>query len=241
MKSLRLKVFLGVLCGLLLVTALAEVLLYRQAVGFAEKELFTSLKKYAVALTEVGKFDSRTGFTLHPDWESRVRISPEDRAQFFEFKTENGIYLTDSHNLGGDNLPEVGVDQGQKLVDYGNIVLGVYEHHFEMVSGRLPSQALKLVVAENTDLIRSARDSTLEGLIYFTPVALIAAFLISWILTTVTLSSISRFTKRVQASSRSDNRTRLDVSSIDKEMRPLGEAINKYMYCLLYTSPSPRD
>jgi len=232
MRSLRLKVFLGVLCGLLLVTALAEVLLYRQAVWFAEKELFTSLRKYAVALPEVGKFDSTMGFTLYPDWESRIRISPDDRAQFFEFKTESGNHLTDSHNLGGDSLPEVGMHQGQKLVDYGNIVLGVYEHHFDMESGIVPTQALKLIVAENTDLITSARDSTLKRLFYFTPLALLAAFLISLVLTTVTLSSISRFTKRVQTSSRTDNRTRLDLSSIDKEMQPLGEAINKYVYQL---------
>jgi len=232
MKSLRSKVFVGVLCGLLLVTAAAEVLLYRQAVFFAEKELFSSLKKYAIALSEVGVFDSRTGFTLYHDWESRIKIGHEDRPQFFEFKTATGTHLTDSHNLGGDSLPQTGEHQGEKLVDYGNIALGIYEHHFSMVSGNRKELPLKLVVAENTDLISSARDSTLRRLLYFTPVALIAAFLTSLALTTITLSSISRFTRRVQTYNRTDSSSRLDLGSIDKEMQPLGEAINKYMYQL---------
>ena len=47
MKSLRTKVFLGVLAGLLLVALAAEVVLYRQAVAFAEMELVNSLKRYA--------------------------------------------------------------------------------------------------------------------------------------------------------------------------------------------------
>lgn len=232
MKSLRIKVFLGVLCGLLLVTAVAEILLYRQAAAFAEKELFTSLRKYAVGLSGVGYNDARTGFTLYPDWENRLRISPEDRAQFFEFKTADGEYITDSHNLGGDSLPEIGRHQGQTLVDYGNIVLGVYEHHFEIAADDQPTLPLKLIVADNTDLLKVARRSTLRTLLYFTPLALIAAFLISWALTTATLSSISRFTKRVQSYNRTDNRSHLSLDSIDKEMRPLGEAINKYIYQL---------
>ena len=217
---------------MMLVIAVAEILLYRQAVSFAEKELFTSLRKYAVALADVGAFDRRTGFTLYSDWESRIKISPEDRSQFFEYKTDQGIYLTDSHNLGGNSLPQVGVHQGQMLVDYGNIVLGVYEYHYQMALGTLAPQSIRLVVAENTDLISGARESTLKRLLFFTPFALIAAFLTSLGLTTITLSSISRFTKRVKTSSRTDNRTRLDLGSIDKEMQPLGEAINKYMYQL---------
>ena len=232
MKSLRSKVFVGVLCGLLLVTAAAEILLYRQAVFFAEKELFSSLKRYAVALAGVGVFDPRTGFTLYHDWESRIKVGPEDRPQFFEFKTATGTHLTDSHNLGGDSLPEVGEHQGEKLVDYGAIDLGIYEHHFSMASGNRKELPLKLVVAENTELISSARDSTLRGLLYFTPLALLAAFLTSLALTTITLSSIGRFTRRVQTSSRTDNTSRLELDSIDKEMQPLGEAINKYMYQL---------
>ncbi len=232
MKSLRIKVFLGVLCGLLLVTAVAETLLYRQAVSFAEKELFISLKKYAIALAEVGYIDPENGFTLYPDWEDRLRISPVDQARFFEFKTANGHYITDSHNLGGDSLPDVGQHQGQTLVDYGNVVLGIYEHHFEMRSGDLPVQQLKLLVADNTDLISGARLSTIKTLIYFTPVALIAAFLISLALTTATLSSISRFTKRVQSFNRTDSQSRLDLGAVDAEMLPLGEALNKYIYQL---------
>lgn len=232
MKSLRSKVFVGVLCGLLLVTAAAEVLLYRQAVFFAEKELFSNLKKYALALSAVGVFDNRTGFTLFHDWESRIKIGPEDRPQFFEFKTATGTHLTDSHNLGGESLPEVGEHQGEQLVDYGDIDLGIYEHHFNMLAGNRKELPLKLLVAENTDLIISARDSTLKRLLYFTPLALIAAFLTSLALTTITLSSISRFTRRVQMSSRTDNSSSLDLDSIDKEMKPLGEAINKYMYQL---------
>ena len=222
MRSLRIKVFAGVLCVMMLVIAVAEILLYRQAVSFAEKELFTSLRKYAVALADVGAFDRRTGFTLYSDWESRIKISPEDRSQFFEYKTDQGIYLTDSHNLGGNSLPQVGVHQGQMLVDYGNIVLGVYEYHYQMALGTLAPQSIRLVVAENTDLISGARESTLKRLLFFTPFALIAAFLTSLGLTTITLSSISRFTKRVKTSSRTDNRTRLDLGSIDKEMQPLG-------------------
>lgn len=232
MKSLRIKVFLGVLCGLLLVTTVAEILLYRQAAAFAEKELFTSLRKYAVGLSGVGYIDARTGFTLYPDWENRLRISPEDRARFFEFKTADGEYITDSHNLGGDSLPDIGQHQGQTLVNYGNIVLGVYEHHFEIASDDQSALQLKLIVADNTDLLKGARRSTLKTLLYFTPLALIAAFLISWALTTATLSSISRFTKRVQSYNRTDTRSRLNLNSIDKEMQPLGEALNKYIYQL---------
>jgi len=232
MKSLRSKVFVGVLCGLLLVTAAAEVLLYRQAVYFAEKELFSSLKRYAVALSDAGIFDNRTGFTLYRNWENRIKIGPEDRPQFFEFKTATGTHLTDSHNLGGDSLPEVGEHQGEKLVDYGDIDLGIYEHHFSMESGNRKELPLKLIVAENTDLIRAARDSTLKRLLYFTPLALLAAFLTSLVLTTITLSSISRFTRRVQTYSRTDSTSRLELGAIDKEMQPLGEALNKYMYQL---------
>jgi len=232
MKSLRSKVFVGVLCGLLLVTAAAEILLYRQAVFFAEKELFSNLKKYAVALADAGVFDSRTGFTLYHDWESRIKIGPEDRPQFFEFKTATGNHLTDSHNLGGDSLPEVGEHQGEELVDYGDIDLGIYEHHFSIASGNRKELPLKLVVAENTELISSARDSTIKRLLYFTPLAILAAFLTSLALTTITLSSIGRFTRRVQTYSRTDNASSLDLGSIDKEMQPLGEAINKYMYQL---------
>jgi len=232
MKSLRSKVFVGVLCGLLLVTAAAEILLYRQAVFFAERELFSNLKKYAVALAGVGVFDNRTGFTLYHDWENRIKIGPEDRPQFFEFKTATGTHLTDSHNLGGDSLPETGEHQGEKLVDYGDIDLGIYEHHFNMVSGNRKELPLKVVVAENTDLISGARDSTIRRLLYFTPLALLAAFLTSLALTTITLSSISRFTRRVQTFNRTDSTSRLDLGSIDKEMQPLGEAINKYMYQL---------
>lgn len=230
MKSLRIKVFLGVLFGLLLVTAAAEILLYRQAASFAEKELFNSLRRYAIALADVGYVDSRTGFTLYPDWESRLKASPDDHSRFFEFKTMDGEYLTDSHNLGGDSLPEVGHHGGQTLVDYGNIVLGVYEHQFEIKTDDQPAQKFKLVVAENTDLLSSSRLSTLKRLLYFTPIALVAAFLISLALTTATLSSISRFTKRVQSYNRTDHKSRLDLDSIDKEMQPLGEALNKHIY-----------
>ena len=230
MRSLRLKVFLGVLFGLLLVTAVAEILLYRQAASFSEKELFSSLKKYAVALSNVSYVDPRIGFTLYPDWESRLKVSSEDHARFFEFKTMEGEYLTDSHNLGGDSLPEVGQHDGQTLVDYGNIVLGVYEYQFEIQPDNQPVQQFKLVVAENTDLLRGARLSTLKRLLYFTPIALVAAFLISLALTTATLSSISRFTKRVQSYNRTDNRSLLNLDAIDKEMQPLGEALNKHIY-----------
>lgn len=232
MKSLRVKVFLGVLCGLLIVTAVAEILLFRQAAAFAEKELFTSLRKYAVSLTDAGYASGVNVFTLYPDWASRLKVSPEDRAQFFEFKTMDGQYLTDSHNLGGDSLPEVGVHQGQKLIDYGNVVLGVYEHQFEIQPDNKPPQQLRLIVANNTDFIRDARQSSMRTLLLFTPVALIAAFLISLALTTITLSSISRFTKQVQSYNRTNSRSRLNLDSIDKEMHPLGEALNKHIYQL---------
>ena len=229
MNSLRTKVFLGVLSGLLIVTVVAELLIYRQAVSYAEKELFDKLRKYAVAMTEVVQVQSGPGLALLPDWENQLRISQEDRVQFFEFRTLDDDFLIDSHNLGGDSLPDVGGHQGQKLVDYGNIILGVYQHHFD---ARLDDRSLvtfKLVVAENTNLIQGARDSTLKRLFLFTPVALIAAFIISFGLTAVTLSSISRFQQRVQSYNRNDSRSRLDLKSIDKEIVPLGEAINKYI------------
>ncbi len=232
MKSLRVKVFLGVLCGLLLVTAVAEVLLYRQAAAFAEKELFSSLRKYAVALEDVGYLTFDNSFRLYPDWKSRLVVSAEDHAQFFEFKTAEGEHITDSHNLGGDSLPEVGEHQGQKLIDYGNVVLGVYEHHFEIAAENKPPQRFKLIVANNTDFISSARSSAVRTLLFFTPLALIAAFLISLALTTVTLSSISRFTKQVQSYNRTSSKSRLQLDSIDKEMQPLGEALNKHIYQL---------
>ncbi len=232
MKSLRIKVFLGVLFGLLLVTAVAEILLYRQAAAFAEKELFSSLRKYAVALTDAGYANSVNIFTLYPDWASRLKISPEDRSQFFEFKTMDGQYITDSHNLGGDSLPDVGVHQGQRLIDYGNVVLGVYEHQFDIFAEGQPPQKLRLIVADNTDFIRDARKSVLRTLLLFTPLAFIAAFLISLALTTATLSSISRFTRQVQAYSRTNSRSRLRLRSFDKELQPLGEALNKHIYQL---------
>ena len=232
MKSLRIKVFVGVLCGLLLVAVVAEALLYRQATAFAEQGLFSSLKKYANALAKVGYVDPRNGFALYPDWQSRLKISPEDQARFFEFTTASGEYLTDSHNLGGDSLPAVGRHEGQLLVDYGNIVLGIYEHHFEVEVYNLPLQRFRLIVAENTNLLNVARRSTVKKLLYFTPLVLLAAFLISWALTTAILSSISRFTKRVQSYNRTDSRATLDLESIDQEMQPLGEALNKYMYQL---------
>ena len=229
MKSLRTKVFLGVLSGLLIVTIVAELLIYGQALAFAEKELFDRLRKYAVALTEVVEVKSSEELALYANWENRLRISQEDRIQFFEFRTLDDDFLIDSHNLGGESLPDIGGHQRQKLVDYGNIVLGVYQYHFTINLADASQQTFKLIVAENTNLIESARNSTLNRLLFFTPIALIAAFIISFILTSVTLSSISRFKNRVQSYNRNDSRSQLDLSSIDKEMVPLGEAINKYI------------
>ena len=57
MTSLRTKVFLGVITGLLLVTLAAEIVVYRQAVAFAERELFQKLRKFAGALEEVVYID----------------------------------------------------------------------------------------------------------------------------------------------------------------------------------------
>ncbi len=232
MNSLRAKVFLGVLSGLLLVTAVAESFLYRQSVSFAEQELFNSLRKYAVALSEVAQLDESQQFVFSPDWQNSLKISAEDHAQFFEITTSDGQYITDSHNLGGDSLPTVGEHQGRRLVDFGNIVLGVYQHNFTLRSDDRSTQAFKLVVAENTDLIKDARLSSIKTLIWFTPLALIAAFIISLGLTAIALSSVSRFKNRVQTYNRTDNRSRLDLSSIDREMKPLGEALNKYIYQL---------
>ena len=229
MKSLRTKVFLGVLAGLLLVALGAEVVLYRQAVAFAEMELVNSLKRYALALTGVVYIDQDNRLTIHHDWESRVKIGQDDRAEFFEFKALDGTFITDSHNLGGESLPATGTDGGYKLVDYGEVLLGVYEHHFSVSRQNQPDQSFILVVANNTGLVATARALTMRSLILFTPLVLIAAFAVSFGLTTITLSSISTFKSRVATLENSGPKMRLELDGVDIEMRPLGLALNKFV------------
>jgi signal transduction histidine kinase len=228
-KSLRTKVFLGVLAGLLLVVLAAEAVIYRQAVAFAEMELVNSLKRYAVALTGVVYINQDNRLTIHHDWESRVKIGEDDRAEFFEFKSHDGAFITDSHNLGGESLPETGTNGGYKLVDYGTVLLGVYEHHFRLPRQNQVDQSFKLLVANNTGLVASARALTIRSLILFTPLALIAAFAVSFGLTTITLSSISKFRTRVATLESSGEKKRLDLDGVDIEMKPLGQALNKFV------------
>ena len=229
MKSLRTKVFLGVLAGLLLVALTAEVVLYRQAVAFAEMELVNSLKRYALALTEVVYIDQDNRLIIHHDWETRLKIGQDDRAEFFEFKTRDGTFITDSHNLGGESLPETGADGGYKLVDYGEVLLGVYEHHFSLSRPDQADQFFILLVANNTGLVATARALTIRSLMLFTPLVLIAAFAVSFGLTTITLSSISKFKTRVATLENSGTKTRLDLDDVDIEMKPLGQALNTFV------------
>jgi len=229
LNSLRSKVFVGVLGALLLVTLAAEFVLYRQAVSFAENELFEKLRKYAVALSQVVYVDDNDLFNLHHDWESKLKLGRFDQTEYFEFKTMNNEFLTDSHNLGGDSLPEIGRHNGKKLVDFGNIVLGVYQFHFKLNTENGTGHPYKLIVAENTNHIRNARVSTLKKLALFTPLVLAAAFIMSFVLSTIALSSLARFRDRVQSYQRGDNRTELDLGAVDKEMLPLGKAINQHI------------
>ncbi len=221
--------FLGVLAGLLLVALAAEVVLYRQAVAFAETELVNSLKRYALALTGVVYIDQDNRFLIHNDWETRVKIGEDDRAEFFEFKALDGRFITDSHNLGGESLPDTGTDGGYKLVDYGEVLLGVYEHHFSLSSQNQSDQSFILLVANNTGLVATARALTIRSLMLFTPLVLIAAFAVSFGLTTITLSSISKFKTRVATLENSGVKTRLELDDVDIEMKPLGHALNKFV------------
>lgn len=229
MTSLRTKVFLGVISGLLLVTLAAEIVVYRQAVAFAERELFHKLRKFAGALEEVVYIDNSRNLQMHYDWENRIRLGNDDRAEFFEFKDMSDEFLLDSHNLGGESLPNVGGHQSHQLVDYGNIFLGIYEHHFTAASEGQPGQPYKLLVADNTGLIAEAREAAIRNLAIFTPLAVIAAFIMSFGLTAIALSSISRFRARVQALSTTDSKSQLDLEDVDKEIKPLGVALNKYI------------
>jgi signal transduction histidine kinase len=229
MKSLRAKVFLGVLAGLLSVTLAAEFVLYRQAVSFAEMELVNSLKRYAIALTGVVYLNAENNLQVHHDWESQLKIGLDDRAEFFEFKTPDGAFIADSHNLGGENLPETGVDGGYELVDYGAVLLGVYEHHLTLSSQTETPQPFVLLVANNTSLVAAARALTIRSLTLFTPLVLIAAFLVSFGLTTVILGSISKFKTRVAALENSGAKTRLELDDVDVEMKPLGQALNTFI------------
>lgn len=229
LNSLRSKVFAGVLGALLLVTLAAEFVLYRQAVSFAENELFEKLRKYAVALSQVVYVDDNDLFNLHHDWESKLKLGRFDQTEYFEFKTMNNEFLTDSHNLGGDSLPEIGRHNGKKIVDFGNIVLGVYQYHFKLNTENGTGHPYKLIVAENTNHIRNARVSTLKKLALFTPLVLVAAFIMSFVLSTIALSSLARFRDRVLSYQRGDNKAELDLSAVDKEMLPLGKAINQHI------------
>ncbi len=228
MKSLRAKVFLGVLAGLLSVALAAEIVLYRQAVSFAEMELVNSLKRYGVALTGVVYLDAENHLQVHRDWESRLKIGLDDRAEFFEFKKPDGTFIADSHNLGGESLPETGADGGYALVDYGAVLLGVYEHHFTLTQNQI-SQPFVLLVANNTGLVATARALTIRSLTLFTPLVLIAAFLVSFGLTTITLGSISKFKTRVAALENSGAKKRLELDDVDVEMKPLGQALNTFI------------
>lgn len=228
MKSLRAKVFLGVLAGLLLVALAAEIVLYRQAVSFAEMELVNSLKRYAIALTGVVYLDAENRLQVHRDWESRLKIGLDDRAEFFEFKKPDGTFIADSHNLGGESLPETGADGGYALVDYGAVLLGVYEHHFTLTQNQV-SQPFVLLVANNTGLVATARALTIRSLTLFTPLVLIAAFLVSFGLTTIVLGSISKFRTRVAALENSGAKKRLELDDVDVEMKPLGQALNTFI------------
>lgn len=229
MKSLRSKVFLGVLAGLLLVALVAEAVLYRQAISFAEKELFDSLKRYATALIEVVYIDSVNQLHVHRDWENRLKIGPEDRAEFFEFKTLDGVYIADSHNLGGESLPEAGKNRGYKLVDYGDLLLGVYELHFSVLNSDQTPLTFKLLVANNTGLVTTARQATIQTFMLFTPLVLIASFMVSFGLSKIILASISKFKTRVMALEKTDAKIRLDLNDVDTEMKPLGQALNKFI------------
>jgi len=229
LNSLRSKVFAGVLGALLLVTLAAEFVLYRQAVSFAENELFEKLRKYAVALSQVVYVDGNDLFNLRHDWESKLKLGRFDQAEYFEFKTMGNEFLTDSHNLGGDSLPEIGYHNGKKLVDFGKIVLGVYQYHFKLNTDNDTGHPYKLIVADNTNHIKNARISTLKKLALFTPLVLAAAFIMSFVLSTIALSSLARFRDRVQSYQRGDNRAELDLRSVDKEMLPLGKAINQHI------------
>jgi len=229
MKSLRAKVFLGVLAGLLSVALVAEFVLYRQAVSFAEMELVNSLKRYAIALTGVVYLDAENRLQVHHDWESRLKIGMDDRAEFFEFKKPDGTFIADSHNLGGESLPETGTDGGYALVDYGAVLLGVYEHHFALSGQTQVSQPFALLVANNTGLVATARALTLRSLTLFTPLVLIAAFLVSFGLTTAILGSISKFKTRVAALEYLGAKKRLELDDVDVEMKPLGQALNNFI------------
>lgn len=229
MNSLRSKVFLGVLAGVLLVILVAELVVYRQAVSFAENELYGKLRKFAVALSQVVHIDDSDKFNLQHDWESKLKLGIEDQTQFFEFLTMDNEFLTDSHNLGGENLPEIGEHNGSQLVDYGNIILGVYQFHFSIFDEDQSKRDFKLIVAENTDHINSARRETLKQLALGTPLALLAAFVASLGLTTLTLSSLGRFRDRVMSYQRGDDKSELSLTNVDKEMLPLGRAINQFI------------
>ena len=229
MKSLRSKVFLGVVAGLLLVTLAAEVVLYRQAISFAEKELLNSLKRYAIALTEVVYVDSNDQLHFNKSWEKNLKIGLNDRADFFEFKTLDSQFITDSHNLGGESLPEPGTDRGYKLVDYGRILLGVYEYHFNLSAQDRKHLTFKLLVANNTGLVKTARKSTMRTLLLFTPLILLAAFGVSFALTAIILASISKFRTRVVELEQTDTKSRLNLNDVDTEMKPLGQALNKFI------------
>jgi len=229
MTSLRSKVFVGVISGLLLVTIVAEIVLYRQAVDYAETKLLDKLQRFAVALIEVVYVDSANGLQMYPDWEGKIRLGRDDRAEFFEFKDVNDEFLLDSHNLGGDSLPNVGGHMQYQLVDYGKIFLGVYEHHFTASADAEAGNQFRLLVADNTGLISEARDATIRKLIIFTPIAVIVALLMSFGLTAIALSSISRFRTRVQVLSATDSASQLELHDVDKELQPLGLALNKYI------------
>jgi signal transduction histidine kinase len=191
-------------------------------------ELVNSLKRYAIALTGVVYLDAENHLQVHHDWESLLKIGSDDRAEFFEFKKPDGTFIADSHNLGGESLPETGADGGYALVDYGAVLLGVYEHHFTLDHNQV-SQPFVLLVANNTSLVAAARALTIRSLTLFTPLVLIAAFLVSFGLTTIVLGSISKFKTRVAALENSGAKKRLELDDVDVEMKPLGQALNTFI------------
>ncbi len=229
MKSLRAKVFFGVLCGLLLTAFAAEIIVYRQAISFAEQAQYDSLRRYAIALNEIVYLDSNDQLKIHRNGEGNVKISKGDQADFFEFKKFDGTIISNSHNLVSESLPEVGLDRGYKLIDFGEILLGVYEYHFSLPTEKKTTLDYKLLVANNTAQVDTVRKSIIRSILLFTPLALLACIAVSIAVTAVTLSSINKFRVCVQDMEDTDTKSYLNLDDVDAEMKPLGKAFNSFI------------
>ncbi len=232
MKSLRKKIFIGIFTGMIVVIVLAIVTVYLEVTSGARARLIETLH------TQAEVFSSVT--VLQKDGSISLPITGEMAAEFydtskddhlFEYRDANGKTILASPSMKGFRMPVPATDNViDAITPRSKQPMLVYRFPFHLkspVTGEM--EKFTLYIADIYKPVLDVKDHFVETLGVAVPAALILSLLLAWLISHLTIRSISQFARKVKELDSYNLPDPLTLDTLDYELLPLGRAINHYL------------